>query len=92
MKAVELSRVSALEPHVRPASEEPFLLTKNGEVVAAVVPVDEQDAENMLLSINPKFVAILERSRQRLEAEGGLSSAEVRQKLGLPASGSEPIS
>lgn len=44
-----------------------------------------KDAENMLLSIHPVFNAILERSRERLEAEGGLSSEEVRKRLGLPA-------
>ena len=85
MKAIEVSQVSALEPHVRPGCEEPLLLTKDGEVVAAIVPADEREAESMLLSIHPKFQAILERSRQRLESEGGLSSADVRRRLGLPS-------
>jgi hypothetical protein len=41
----------------------------------------------MLLSINPQFLAILERSQRRLEAEGGLSSDEVRKRLGLARKG-----
>lgn len=85
MKAIELSEVSALAPHVKRGSDEPLLLTDRGHVVATIVPADEQDAESMLLSINPKFQAILERSRQRLETEGGLSSDEVRKRLELPA-------
>jgi len=84
MKTIDLSEVSALEPYVRPGCEEPFVLTKDGEVIAAVVPADREDAESMLLSIDPKFQRILERSRQRLEEEGGLSSADVRERLGLP--------
>lgn len=84
MKAIELSEVSALAPHIRPGSDEPLLLTDHGQVVAAIVPANDRDAESMLLSIDPKFQAILERSRRRLETEGGLSSAEVRERLGLP--------
>jgi len=84
MKAVELSEVSALVPHLKPGTGEPFLLIDRGHVVATIVPGDERDAENMLLSINAKFQAILERSRKRLEVEGGLSSDAVRERLGLP--------
>ena len=87
MKAVELSEVSALARHIKPGCHEPLLLTDHGHVVATIVPADEHEAESMLLSINPKFHAILERSRHRLETEGGLSSDEVRKQLGLPAKG-----
>lgn len=85
MKAIELSDVSALAPYLGRGADEPLLLTDHGHVVATIVPADEQDAESMLLSINPKFQAILERSRKRLETEGGLSTDEVRERLGLPS-------
>jgi antitoxin (DNA-binding transcriptional repressor) of toxin-antitoxin stability system len=87
MKAIELSEVSALAPYVKSGRRGPLLLTDQGRVVATIVPADEHDAESMLLSINPKFNAILERSRRRLEDEGGLSSDEVRKQLDLPAKG-----
>ncbi len=87
MKTIELSEVSALAPHVQPGSREPVILTQGGQAVAAVFPADEQDVENLLLSTNPQFQAILERSERRLESEGGISSAEVRRRLGLPARG-----
>ena len=92
MKAIEVSELSALAPHVKPGWSEPLLLTDHGRVVAALVPADEEDAENMLLSINPRFGAILERSRSRLESEGGLSSEEVRKRLGIPAKSRGPTS
>jgi antitoxin (DNA-binding transcriptional repressor) of toxin-antitoxin stability system len=92
MKAIEISEVSALAPHVKPGCSEPLLLTDQGRVVATVVPANEDDAQSMLLSINPTFDAILERSRRRLESEGGLSSDEVRKRLGLPAKPSAPAS
>ncbi len=42
------------------------------------------DWETESLSNNPKFLAILERSRKRLREEGGISSEEMRRRLGLP--------
>jgi hypothetical protein len=61
------------------------ILAQNGKTVAAILPADEDDVESLLLSINPQFQTILEQSQRRLETEGGLSSAEVRSRLGLPA-------
>jgi len=87
MKRIELNEVAALSPHLHPGAE-PLFLTKNGHTVGAVISVTDDDVESMLLSINPQFQKILERSQQRLDAEGGLTSAEVRQRLGIPPTGS----
>jgi hypothetical protein len=83
MKRIELSEVAALGPHLEPGAE-PVFLMKNGHAIGAVLPVTDDDVESMLLSVNPQFQQILERSQQRLDTEGGLSSADVRQRLGLP--------
>ncbi len=83
MKSIEISEVSALAPYVKPGCSEPLLLTNHGRVIATIVPADEEGAESMLLSINPEFQAILERSRSRLESEGGLSTETVRRQLGI---------
>jgi len=84
MKSIELSEVSALVPLVTPGSQEPVILTRDGRTVAAIVPANEEDVESLLLSISPQFQAILERSQQRLESDGGVPSTDVRKKLGLP--------
>ena len=89
MKTIELSEVSALAPHVQSGSQEPVMLTQNGHVIAAILPVDERDMEDLLLSINPQFQAILDRSERRMKSEGAVSSADVRTRLGLPAKGSQ---
>lgn len=39
--------------------------------------------ETLRLSTDPKFVALIEWSRAQLKAEGGLSSDEMRRRLGL---------
>jgi hypothetical protein len=84
MKSLDLSAVAALSPHLQSAGQEPLFVTKDGHAVAAVVPANDEDVESLLLSINPQFHAILEQSRKRLDSEGGLSSTEVRERLGLP--------
>jgi hypothetical protein len=83
MKTIELSEVSALTPHVQAGSQEPIILLQNGHTVAAVLPADDESVESILLSLSPQFQAVLERSQERLETEGGLSAAEVRTRLGL---------
>jgi antitoxin (DNA-binding transcriptional repressor) of toxin-antitoxin stability system len=84
MKSIELTDVAAIVPLVTSGSNEMVILTQNGQTVAAVVPGNEQDVESLALSVNPQFQSILERSQKRLETEGGVTSAEVRARLGLP--------
>jgi hypothetical protein len=86
MKSIDLSDVAALAPHLLSDAEEPLFLTKDGHTVGAVVPADDGDVESLLLSVNPQFQSVLERSQRRLETEGGLSSNDVRKRLGLPPS------
>jgi hypothetical protein len=81
MKTIELSDVSALSPHLQPGCDEPVVVRSEGRTLAAVVPVNEEDVESLLLSINPRFQRILERSEERLKSEGALSAAEVRRRL-----------
>lgn len=84
MKSIELADVTALGPFVAAGSTEPVLVKSHGQTVAAIVPVSNPDElEDLILSRNPDFEAVLQRSQQRLEQEGGLSSDEVRRRLGL---------
>jgi peptide deformylase len=81
MKTIELSDIAALSPHLESASAEPVVVRSHGKTLAAVVPVNDDDVESLLLSINPRFQRILERSEDRLRSEGSLSADEVRRRL-----------
>ncbi|MBI3467825.1 MAG: hypothetical protein HY000_32855 [Planctomycetes bacterium] len=83
MKSIELKDVNALAPLIGPGNTEPVLVTSHGQTVAAVVPLTGEDAEDLLLSRSPQFEAMLQRSQQRLDQEGGQSTEEVRRRLGL---------
>jgi hypothetical protein len=84
MRTIDLSEVAALVPLLQSENQEPLFVTQNGQTVAAIVPANAEEAESLLLSINPTFQAILDRSQKRLELEGAVPSAEVRKHLGLP--------
>jgi prevent-host-death family protein len=84
MKKIEITNASApLSEYVRKAKKSPIIVVKNGKPVAAVVALRNSDAETVSLSGNRRFLAIIERSRSRYKKQGGLSSAEIRRRLGL---------
>ncbi len=84
MKTIEMKKATApLAEYARDARREPFVLTVGGRPVAALVPLKNADIETATLSTDPRFLALIERSRSRQKKEGGISGAEMRRRLGL---------
>lgn len=84
MKTLEISKATApLAEYAQSVSKEPIVLTVGGKPVAALVAIENTDLETAMLSTHPQFLALIERSRARQKAEGGISSAEMRRRLGL---------
>ena len=84
MKTLEITQATApLAEYVRDVSKEPVILTEGGKPIAALVPIENSDWETVELSTHPQFLALIERSRARQKAEGGISSTEMRHRLGL---------
>ena len=84
MKTIEKKEATeALAKYVSQIVDEPMIVTVKGKPIAALVPVNNADMETVSLSTNPKFLAIIERSRARHKAEGGISSEEMCRRLGL---------
>ena len=64
MKIIELARATeSLESYARGLGQEPLVLTDGGHAIAALLPVDDADVELMMLSLSPKFQAIIDRAR-----------------------------
>jgi prevent-host-death family protein len=66
-------------------SKGPIVITRNGKAAAVLLaPVDHDDLERLLLSRSPQFQALLNKSRQSIQAGRGLSRNEfwkaVRQR------------
>ena len=84
MKTIETTQASApLAEYVRDVNTGPVVLTVRGKPVAALVAIKNIDLETLSLSTNPDFLALIQRSRARQKSEGGISSAEMRRRLGL---------
>jgi len=84
MKTLEMARATAsLAKYAQEAEREPLIVTKGGKPVAALVHIENADLETVTLSTNPQFIALIERSRARQKAEGGIPGAELRRRLGL---------
>jgi len=84
MKTIELAEAtSSLADYARDVGQGSLVVTRNGKPVAALVAVGDADLETVSLSTNPKFIAIIEDSRRRLREEGGISSDELRRRLGI---------
>ena len=55
------------------ATEGPIVITRNGKTAAVlVVPHNDEDLEQILLGRSPRFRAMLDRSRRRIEEGRGL--------------------
>jgi antitoxin (DNA-binding transcriptional repressor) of toxin-antitoxin stability system len=59
----------------------PVVVTDHGRPVAALVQIENADLETVALSTNRTFLHLIERSRSRVQAEGGLSSDEMRKRF-----------
>lgn len=84
MKIIEQAEAKApLADYTADVAQEPVIITVNGKPVAALVAIENADLETALLSTNPAFLALIERSRSRRHTEGGLTGEEMRRRLGL---------
>jgi len=84
MKTLEVAKATApLAEYAQEVNKEPVILTVGGKPVAALVSIENADLETVTLSTHPSFLALIERARVRQKTEGGISSAEMRRRLGL---------
>jgi len=73
----------SLAQYARELNGAPLLITEAGRPIAALVPVCGVDLETLAVGTNPDFLDLIEQSRRRERAEGGLSGDEVCRRLGL---------
>ncbi len=83
MKTIELKDATgALAEYAAHVADGPVVITVDGKPYAALVSVQDADLECACLASDPKFASLLERSRARLRAEGGISGEEMRRRFG----------
>ncbi len=83
MKILEITEANAsLAEYTSGLTEEPIVITSNGQPIAALVMLENVDMETIALSTNPKFLQLIDSVQARRHSEGGISSAEMRRRLG----------
>ncbi len=82
MKIVEKTDATGtLAEYATDINNGPVIVTEDGRPVAALIALDNADAETVALSTSPQFLALIERSRSRVVAEGGISSEAMRSRF-----------
>lgn len=81
MKTIDI--VDATRPLSDYASEadEPLIILRAGQPVAAVVPLPDEDLESLSLGTNLDFLALIRRSREETREGGTLSLEEMRRRF-----------
>jgi PHD/YefM family antitoxin component YafN of YafNO toxin-antitoxin module len=84
MKTLEITQATkSLSDYARQVGRDALIVLKNGKPVAVLSSAKGMDAESIALANNPKFVAMIQRSRSRHTEQRGVSAAELRRNLGL---------
>ena len=81
-RTIELAEATQpLAEYVQQVDDGVIIVTRNGRPMAAVVARPNSDAETVTLSQHQQFLAIIERARARHAQEGGITSANMRQRF-----------
>jgi antitoxin (DNA-binding transcriptional repressor) of toxin-antitoxin stability system len=84
MKTLAITKATcSLADYAKNLQRGALVLTAKGKPIAALVPLENVDLETLSLSTNPQFLDLIERSRRRLEREGGIPEEEIRRRLRL---------
>ncbi len=77
MNKVEINQISSVLEKYN-TKEKPVIITRNGQPVAAMFPLEENiDLETFSLSIDQKFIEIIEQSRKSQQEEGRIFLDEI---------------
>jgi hypothetical protein len=82
MKTIDVAEATdTLSDYARKGLKEALVVTRRGKPLLALTPIRRGDWESIAVATNPKFLAIIERSRK--SRRPGLSTEEMRRRLGL---------
>lgn len=84
MKTLEMTQAKGdLAFYAEQVREEPVIVTDRGRPVMALLPIENADLETVTLSSDPRFIAMIERSRALYKAGSGIPIEQIRRKYGL---------
>jgi prevent-host-death family protein len=83
MNIASIANVKArLSAYIKKSEEGPVIITRNGQPVAVLVPVlDDDDLERLILAYTPKFRRLIEAADRRIKETGGIKHEEFWQTV-----------
>jgi hypothetical protein len=86
MRTIDVADATdSLSHYAKKGLKEALVVTRRGKPLLAVTPINMDDWESIALANNPKFLAIIERSRKSQKPR--VSTEEMRRRLGLKRRG-----
>ena len=84
MKTLEIKEATGeLASYADLVRSEPVVVTDHGKPVMALMPIENADLETVTLATDPRFIALIERSRASYKPGTGIPLEEIRRKYGL---------
>lgn len=77
MKTVEIGDIASLLENYS-ETEQPVVLTRNGQPIAALFSIESIDLESLSLSLNPTFTNLIEQSRKSQTETGRIFLEDVQ--------------
>jgi hypothetical protein len=82
MRTIDIGAASgSLADYAGHMSDETLVVVRKGKPLVALVPLVNTDAETVTLADDPRFLALIERSRSRRRREGTVSLEEMRRSV-----------
>lgn len=86
MRTLEMKQATGeLSSYAAQVRKGPVVVTENGKPVMALMSITDADLETVGLSADPRFIALIERSRALYKPGTGIPLEEIRRKHGLGA-------
>jgi antitoxin (DNA-binding transcriptional repressor) of toxin-antitoxin stability system len=81
MKTLEIKQATGdLASYATQVRSEPVVVTDHGKPVMALLPINNADLETVSLSTDPRFIALIERSRTLYKPGTGIPLEEIRRR------------
>jgi antitoxin (DNA-binding transcriptional repressor) of toxin-antitoxin stability system len=82
MKIIErIDATASLADYATHIDSGPLIVIDHGKPVAALVAIEDSDMETVASSEDRDFIELIERSRSRAQAEGGISGEDMRRRF-----------
>ncbi len=84
MKTLEMQQATGeLASYADQVRQEPVVVTDRGKPVMALMSIENADLETVSLSTDPRFIALIERSRSRYKPGTGIPLEEIKRKYAI---------